>query len=306
MTPLSQRDKRWGSKKLGFSNVTIGGYGCLITCLAIQANTTPDKVNEILKANNGYANLNLVIWAEVNNIPGLEFEWRGWTYDNNKVLETIEKYGSCIVEVDFDGIVATPKDSHFVLFIGNKQLIDPWTGKIEPTSKYRIIKSYVIIKTKEEQMGDSSPELQECLRQHGQLVDETVKLKQELEDVRAEYKAQTDDFKREKERLTNEAEARNQEYKDFLADVAIAVGATQNESQVLSVLKSLVKNDEDAQKAIDTLREEEVKWNKIKIEMEGQVLKLKEQLKTKDLSKQDLEVLLRAIVRKLIDIARSR
>jgi len=186
MKVLSQRDNRWRYKKLGWSNVTIGGYGCLITCLAMMADLLPDDVNERLKNVVGYANLNLVIWDKIKEaIPSLEFEWRGWSFDNDKVLETISKYGSCIVEVDFDSTPRTD-DSHFVLFVGNKKMYDPWTGKEEPTSKYPIIKGFVVIRKKGENMYESE-DLKECLRQHSKLVDECIAKGLKIKELEKEF-----------------------------------------------------------------------------------------------------------------------
>jgi hypothetical protein len=131
--PLSQRDKRWGSKKLGFSDVTISGYGCTITSLAMMAGLTPDKVNEILKASGGYAQENLVIWNKVSVIPNLTFNYRYYTYENAKVKQIIDTDGACLVEVDGKPIGGY---RHWLLYIGNKQLIDPWDGQIKSTNSY--------------------------------------------------------------------------------------------------------------------------------------------------------------------------
>ena len=66
MTPLSQRDPRWKDIKLGTGSTTIGQEGCLVTCLAMLAGTTPDVVNEELKRVGGYQNGNLVIWSALD------------------------------------------------------------------------------------------------------------------------------------------------------------------------------------------------------------------------------------------------
>ena len=58
MTPLSQRNPLWGNKYLGFSNTYIRDYGCTITGLSMILGTTPDVVNDRLKAVNGFANGN--------------------------------------------------------------------------------------------------------------------------------------------------------------------------------------------------------------------------------------------------------
>jgi chromosome segregation ATPase len=55
-------------------------------------------------------------------------------------------------------VVSTPSDRHWVLYIGNHQLIDPWTGTIKPTSSYPLVKGYAIIQKNNEQNDLSSSE----------------------------------------------------------------------------------------------------------------------------------------------------
>ena len=61
--PLSQRDPRWKDQLLGNTNdpsVTIGDFGCLLTCFTVLINSALDKplmpgeVNDRRKANGGY------------------------------------------------------------------------------------------------------------------------------------------------------------------------------------------------------------------------------------------------------------
>lgn len=55
-----QADPRWSKSKLGFSNSTIGGWGCLLTCgsmlfsLALNREVTPEGLNEEFKSKNKY------------------------------------------------------------------------------------------------------------------------------------------------------------------------------------------------------------------------------------------------------------
>jgi len=139
MIILSQQDEHWSSKKLGFStDTTIGSDGCLITCLSMIWDSDPIKVNNWLKNNNGYANLNLVVWT---SLPG--FEWRGWIYEDDKVKDALKKHGSCIIETDFN---ANPKDgSHFIVAIGNGKIYDPWDGKKKAFSSYKSFYGYAVI-----------------------------------------------------------------------------------------------------------------------------------------------------------------
>jgi len=138
MIILSQRDKRWKDVKLGTSDVSISGYGCVITSLAMMFDTTPLVINDYLKSHGGYFKKNLTIWAKV---PG--FVFRSWQYDNTKVKEAIEKYGACMVQTDFDGNPRTNGD-HYVVFKGGRKLLDPWTGKERPTSAYKLLKGYIV------------------------------------------------------------------------------------------------------------------------------------------------------------------
>lgn len=145
---LSQRDPRWKDEKLGFSTTTtIGSHGCTITSIAMLAGLTPSEVNLRLKAVNGFANTNLVIWTKIKEaIPWLDFEWRGYVYDNARIADSISKYGGCLVEVDFDGKISSPNDRHWVLYTGNQKMFDPWTGVEKSTSYYPITKGFSVIR----------------------------------------------------------------------------------------------------------------------------------------------------------------
>lgn len=143
MIILSQRDSRWKDIKINGTTSTIGNYGCTITCLAMLADTTPDVIESKLEFS-----VDKVIWTSINktDLP-IRFPdmGRAYSYNNEKVKEAIDKNGGCLVEVDFDGVVSTPNDRHWVLFIGNGKAYDPWTGTEILTSKYSILKGYCII-----------------------------------------------------------------------------------------------------------------------------------------------------------------
>jgi archaellum component FlaC len=134
----SQNDPKWKNEKLGFSNETIGNFGCVITCLANLFEITPLQMNEWMKQNGAFVNGNLTYWAK---IPG--FIYRGWSYNNDEVKKAISQYGAVIVEVDFDNNSRTDL-SHYVIFIGNQKLFDVWDGKEKPTSTYSILKGYIV------------------------------------------------------------------------------------------------------------------------------------------------------------------
>lgn len=134
-----QRDKRWGSIKLGTSDTTISDFGCTITALSDILGTTPDVVNERIKTVSGFAQGNLVIWAKLEEaFPGIKIK-RVWSYDNADVLKNVP---NVLVEVDGKPIGGF---RHWVVFIGNKKLNDPWLGKERPTSDFPNPLSYCVI-----------------------------------------------------------------------------------------------------------------------------------------------------------------
>ena len=169
MQTLSQRDSRWGEITIGHSTSKIKDYGCTLVCISILAGTTPDVVNAFLTAVGGFS-VDRIIWSKINETKlGLHFPDMGrqYVYNDVAVREAIEKNGGCLVEVDFDGVVSTPSDRHWVLYIGNHQLIDPWTGTIKPTSSYPLVKGYAIIEKNNEQndLTDSEENILKFLRE---------------------------------------------------------------------------------------------------------------------------------------------
>lgn len=146
MQKLSQRDLRWANIPLGFSQTynpsLIGTYGCTITCLAMIIGTTPDVVNARLKAlppGVGFSGT-LVVWSGIEKaFPGIKVR-RVWTYDNTDVLANVP---NVLVEVPAYPIGGTGK--HWVVFIGNKRLNDPWTGLERPTSDFPNPSGYCVL-----------------------------------------------------------------------------------------------------------------------------------------------------------------
>jgi hypothetical protein len=150
IVPLSQRDKRWGAIKLGTSNTTISDFGCTITCIAMIVGTTPDVVNERLKQVQGFAQGNLVIWAKIEQaFTGIKVR-RVWTYDNADVKANVKHV---LVEVDGKPIGGY---RHWVVYVGNQKLYDPWDGQEDPTSDYPNPVSYCVLEGKWEQ-GQAIP-----------------------------------------------------------------------------------------------------------------------------------------------------
>lgn len=136
MIAYSQRDPRWKDVKINGTPYTLGTDGCLICALSSIAGITPDVAVTKLRFNGA-----MVDWSSIGEI-GLELVQRSDTYNNEYVAKFIKDNGQCIVRVDWDGDKTTTKDTHFVLFIGNQQEIDPWTGTVESTWKYPVLTGY--------------------------------------------------------------------------------------------------------------------------------------------------------------------
>ena len=172
-----QRDPKWGKIKLGFSNTTIEDFGCTISCLGNIIGVTPDVVNERMKSVNGFANGNLVIWDKIPQaFPGITVK-RVWSYNNDDVLAHVP---NVLVEVPAKPIGGN--GSHWVVFIGNKKLNDPWTGKERPTSDFPNPTGYCIVTGT---WKDNSAINTQLIPQQPQITDQTkipLNFKTELEE----------------------------------------------------------------------------------------------------------------------------
>lgn len=140
---LSQRDPRWASQRLGtVDGTTIGGYGCIITCMTMLANyyghnLTPANMDDWLTDNQGYVQGNLY------RNDAFHREFSDCFFDNivfctavpapiDQIKAYLSKGMPVVVMVDFDHDLNDGIQTHFVLVIGeeNGDLIinDPWYG----------------------------------------------------------------------------------------------------------------------------------------------------------------------------------
>lgn len=154
MRTQSQRDTRWANEKLGFSDTTIGDYGCTITSIANILDLTPTQVNERLKSVNGFLR-NLVIWGKLPEaFPQIKSATRYWSYDNDIALSNLP----VLVEVS-GAKLNNPNGKHWVVFIGNKQMVDPWTGVTKSSGWYGDPTGMTVLELQstEETMADTLP-----------------------------------------------------------------------------------------------------------------------------------------------------
>jgi len=138
MNIYSQNDPRWGNKLLGHSTVsTIGGFGCTITDIGMILDTTPDAVNDRLRAvPGGFANGTLVNWAKLNQaFPQLKFIYRHSTFSEATMNDAIRRYGFVLLEVDYDNAPGT-RDTHWVIARHDNIIRDPIDGRDKHISRY--------------------------------------------------------------------------------------------------------------------------------------------------------------------------
>lgn len=135
METLLQTDSKWAATRLGTGSnntTTIGSHGCTCTCIAMLAGLKPNEVNDRIISQNGFAESstgvnNLVNWTKLQAaISWIQFEYRYYSYDNDKVKAAIAKNGGCLVNVN--------NKSHWVLFIGNSKAYDPMKGEVNVSS----------------------------------------------------------------------------------------------------------------------------------------------------------------------------
>ncbi|MEA2056594.1 MAG: hypothetical protein U9O78_02700 [Patescibacteria group bacterium] len=194
--PLKQGDPKWRNKKLGTG--TIGDRGCTCTCLAMLAGTTPDKIVDEAQFTAGGA----IYWQ---TLKSLKFIWRGYKYENDRVLKAIKDYGGCLVQFK------SPQASggkHWCLFIGDGRMIDPLTGRENRTSKYGNPTGYCILEPLQTTNNDMSKELQVCLKdrkkfwkERDQAIQDLEKCKQSKAEMGEKVREARESLEKKKEKI---------------------------------------------------------------------------------------------------------
>lgn len=153
ITFMLQDDTTWAKKKLGASQSTLGGSGCLLTCIAVSMNyldssnmCTPASVNDSLLVKDGLTKNGLVIWSKIQST----FSSFTYSYSNSVTSDDITsdlQHGLLpIVGVGQNGI------AHWVLIIGSTNndfvVMDPLNHDKTPTrlSTYGKVFAYRVIK----------------------------------------------------------------------------------------------------------------------------------------------------------------
>ncbi len=135
--PLSQRDSRWASQRLGTVNsTTLGSHGCVVTSMAMLATyynhpILPNQLDDILTDRGFYYDGNLFVNDSITKIfSDVKFDKVVWCETVPAPIDEIKKYLDAkkpvVVSLINQGI------RHFVLAVGyeGNQIIvnDPWMG----------------------------------------------------------------------------------------------------------------------------------------------------------------------------------
>jgi len=150
----SQLDPKWKNQKLGTSSVSLGGFGCLVSVMAMVAcyygkDETPATLDTWLTKNKGYQDRNLYKWFEglTKKYPDIKCEGLfGVPYPLNKTQEAeidneLSNERPVVVQVDYNPMTAV-LDGHWCLIVDKKngiyQVADPleYPAKIVPITKY--------------------------------------------------------------------------------------------------------------------------------------------------------------------------
>lgn len=141
MPVYSQRDPRWSGDLLGYSSLTIGGYGCALTSAAMLAaivdpSINPGSLNKRLQDAGGFSS-GYINWGKVAEIvPGLDYvagpDWQLVPADIEQVFSALA-LGPVVIWVDYYPATAQ-QDSHFVIAYAKNGdddvwIVDPWNGQ---------------------------------------------------------------------------------------------------------------------------------------------------------------------------------
>lgn len=140
ITPMSQRDPHWADRPLGDGTVTIGQAGCLITCTAMAAQAcgvdiTPAELNAVLRFGEGYVWGNLMRWYIVAELLGIKLDIIEDCSLEPAPLDRMRPYLEAgwpiIIRVDSWRGLVDEANLHWVLWINDRQYIDPYNGAIK-------------------------------------------------------------------------------------------------------------------------------------------------------------------------------
>jgi len=244
---FSQKDPQWKLKRVGTGSLTFGSVGCAVCCVADILNyfgheVTPDKLNELLVSNNGFADKNLIRWDVVAKIyPDIVFDRR---VDEKNRYDIVDEYLSqkkpIIACIDYNP--STPVlDQHFFVFVGkdeagnyliNDPMSNPGDGAYYLQAKYDPNKLWGL-RLYSGVVEEEKPDTVE----NEATIDQYEKF---IEDIKEALRCDTKDFAK----LVGKAESlrvTSINHKEFVEKVSKAIGSPSNEEKVvLEALEELL------------------------------------------------------------------
>ncbi len=285
---LSQRDPQWSNQRLGWGSTntsTIGSHGCTISSLASLLNTTPDIVNKKLIEVKGYASskttpntFNLLWWTKIKEaFPQVKEVIRYYDYNNDIAIVEIEQNGGILVEVDGSRIGAS---RHWVLYIGNGQMMDPWFGTVKSTSYYKPVGMASV---------DIDPNYSESTENEPssdlKYTEEEMTAMREERDRHWQFYQEE---KQAKEKLNDQLTEAKQTHQRFMEDLAKIIGepCIADEDNIKVNVRELVRIRDNAEEVNKSLKKELDEKKQTISDYEDKFSKLKEEMK---LMKEDYE-----------------
>lgn len=136
MLSFSQRDNRWSNTLINGANVTIGRFGCTLTCIADLStyfgdNLTPAQTNEKCK----FTSDGRIYWSSVN-FRTFRFVQRTYGRDNRAILDALRDPNAA-------AILQVAAQSHWVVATGwqpeikDFKIADPWLGDWSNMARYK-------------------------------------------------------------------------------------------------------------------------------------------------------------------------
>lgn len=135
MKSFSQREPLWAYEKIKGSELTIGRFGCLITCIAdlstyFQDNLTPLDINAICK----FTNSGLLYWDSAV-FGHFKFRKRERFRNDKGITDALKDPLSAV-------LLEVANGSHWVVGVehyannGVYKIADPWLGDWSSTKRY--------------------------------------------------------------------------------------------------------------------------------------------------------------------------
>lgn len=149
MQTLSQLDSRWGSKKIGKTDVLVRDKGCTITCISMASDyfrcfQNPGWMAKYLQFTPKDSPIGSakIIWQSIAKVLRFRFEFRYYTYNEGACIEALKNPRKvCLLEI---------KKSHWVLALkkipAGYWVADPWGGRKKIILSSGVSGSAVLIK----------------------------------------------------------------------------------------------------------------------------------------------------------------